>query len=138
MSEYENTLLARQWFEEVWNQKNEATIDRMFSMHGEAYGFPNPDSVIVGPQAFKEAHRTFCGAFPDLSVEIQDIVSEGNRVAIRWKVNMTHRGDHLGIPASGKQATLHGSSFNIVENGQLIKGWNQMDFQRLLKEISPA
>ena len=63
-----NKLFIRRWFEQVWNQKSEAAIDEMFSPQGKSHGFPEADSVLVGPEAFKAIHRNFCGAFPDLHV----------------------------------------------------------------------
>src|ERR1700722_19102488 len=103
-----NKLLLKRWFEQVWNQKSEAAIDEMFSKQGKSHGFPNADSVLVGPEAFKTVHRTFCGAFPDLHVDIHAIVSASARFTVRWRVSMTHIGDHLGFAASGKKETLDG------------------------------
>jgi predicted ester cyclase len=130
-----NKLLLKRWFEQVWNQKSEAAIDEMFSKQGKSHGFPNADSVLVGPEAFKNVHRTFCGAFPDLRVDVQEIVAEGDRVAVRWRAFMTHRGDHLGFPASGKKETLDGSSFLIVKDNQVMEGWNQMDLGALMQRL---
>lgn len=130
-----NKLLAKQWFEQVWNQKSETAIDRMFYPHGKAYGFVGPDGVLEGPEAFKEAHRVFCAAFPDIHVEVEDVIAEGNRVAIRWTATMTHLGGQLGFPASGKKGTLTGSSFIIVKGEQIMEGWNQMDLQALFQKL---
>jgi hypothetical protein len=58
MSE-QNKALARRWFEEVWNQGRESTIDQLFHPQGKAYGFPEPDSVLIGPEGFKTIHRVF-------------------------------------------------------------------------------
>lgn len=127
----ENKQLVRRWFEEVWNQRSEAAIDAMFHREGKSHGFPDPDSVLVGPDAFKKIHRDFLGAFPDLHIRIDDVIAEGDRVAVRWTTTMTHRGDHLGFPASGKTARLEGSSFAIVKDGMIVEGWNQMEMQRL-------
>jgi steroid delta-isomerase-like uncharacterized protein len=130
-----NKLLLRRWFEEVWNQKSEAAIDRMFGKDGKSHGFPEPDSVLVGPEAFKAVHRVFLGVFPDLHVEVEDVVAEGDRVAVRWQATMTHRGDHLGFPASGKKETLDGSSFLIVKDNQVVEGWNQMDLGAFMQKL---
>ena len=131
-----NKLLVRRWFEQVWNQKSEAAIDEMFDPKGKSHGFPDPDSVLLGPEAFKAVHRTFCGAFPDLHVDIEDVITEGDRVAVRWRVAMTHSGgDQLGFPATGKKGTLGGSSFLIVKNNQIMEGWNQMDLQALMQKL---
>jgi predicted ester cyclase len=133
-----NKLLVRRWFEEVWNKKNEAAIGEMFQQQGKSHGFPEPDSILVGPEAFKSVHRTFCGAFPDLHVHIEDIVAEGDRVAVRWRVVMTHLGDHLGFPASNKKGVLDGSSFLIVKGNLITEGWNQMDLQALMQKLQAA
>lgn len=130
----ENKALVRRWFEQVWNRKNEAAIDEMFSAQGKAYGFPQPDSV-ADVEEFKRQHRVFCKAFPDLHFTLEAVVAEGDLVAVRWRVEGTHQGDHLGFPATRKKATLTGSSFLRIGQGQILDGWNQMDmadfFQRL-------
>jgi steroid delta-isomerase-like uncharacterized protein len=130
-----NKQLARRWFEEVWNQKNEAAIDSMYSPECQNHGFPNPDSVLHGPEAFKVVHRNFCGAFPDLHVTVEDVIAEGDRVAIRWSVEMTHLGDHLGFPVTGKRGRLSGSSFTVIRDGQIQEGWNQMDILHLYQQL---
>ncbi len=130
-----NKLLLRRWFEEVWNQKSEAAIDRMFGKDGKSHGFPGPDSVLVGPEAFKAVHRVFLGAFPDLQVDVKDVLAEGDRVAVRWQATMTHQGDHLGFRASGKKETLDGSSFLIVKDNQVVEGWSQMDLGALMQRL---
>jgi steroid delta-isomerase-like uncharacterized protein len=130
-----NKLLVKRWFEQVWNQKSEAAIDQMFSPQGKSHGFPDADAILVGPEAFKAVHRTFCGAFPDLHVDLEEIVTEGDRVAARWRVSMTHLGDHLGFPASRKKEILAGSTFAIVKSGQIVEGWNYMDLQSLMKKL---
>ena len=60
----ENKQLARRWFEEVWNQRSEAAIDRMFDPNGKSHGIPEPGSVLTGPEEFKKVHRNFLGHFP--------------------------------------------------------------------------
>jgi predicted ester cyclase len=130
-----NKQLVRRWFEEVWNQQSEAAIDAMFSPGGKSHGFPEPDSVLVGPEAFKPVHRSFCGAFPDQKIILDDILAEGDRVATRWHVSMTHTGDHLGFPASNKKASMAGSSFMIVQGQYITEGWNQMDLGNLFREL---
>jgi len=130
-----NKQLARRWFEEVWNQKSEAAIDAMYHPQGRAYGLPDAGSVLVGPEEFKKFHRAQVGAFPDLHFELKDVIAEGDRVAIRWTATMTHRGDQLGFAASGKSATLEGSSFLVIRDGEIFEGWNQMEMQGLLQYL---
>ena len=133
-----NRQLTKRWYNEVWNQKNAATIDEMFALDGKSYGFPAPDSVLIGPANFKTIHKQFCGAFPDLHIALDDIICEGDRVAVRWTSTMTHLGDQLGIPASKKKAALSGSSFLNFRNGLIVEGWNFMEMHALLETLKDS
>jgi predicted ester cyclase len=133
-----NKQLAIRWFEEVWNQRSEAAIDRMYGTNGKSYGFPDRDSVIEGPEAFKEIHRIFLAAFGDVHVDIKEVIAEGDRVAVRWQATQTHVGDYLGIPPTGKKTRIDGSSFITVKDGVILEGYNQMDMQLLILELKEA
>jgi predicted ester cyclase len=122
-----NKALAKEWFEQVWNQKNEAAIDRL--MH------PNAKWFIVGPEAFKVVHRSFVGAFPDIQVELQQVIAEGDYASFRWVATMTHAGDHLGFPASGRTATLAGSGFLRGDGERILDAWNYMDLHQLFQNL---
>jgi steroid delta-isomerase-like uncharacterized protein len=134
-----NKSLAREWFEQVWNQKSEAAIDRMFQRRREAHGLPNADTTLVGPDQFKVFHRQFCGAIPDLRLDVEDVIAEGDKVAVRWTASGTHLGDHFGFPASGRKAVLKGSSFMVFGGNQVVESWNQMDLHALFQKLqTPA
>jgi predicted ester cyclase len=134
----DNKQLMHRWFNEVWNLQSEAAIDEMFHPEGKSHGFPDLDSVLVGPEAFKTVHRSFCGAFPDLHVALEEVLTEGDRVAVRFKCNMTHKGDHLGFAATGKKTTLVGSTFAIVKDGKIVEGWNYMNLGAFMENLQAA
>jgi len=136
MSQVEaNEQLLRRWFEEVWNQKNAAAIDEMMAPDCIAYGLPDPDAILRGPESFKELHRSFCGAFPDIQISVLDVIAAGDRVAARWRATGTHLGDHLGFPATGRQMILDGATIGIVRDGLLREGWNMMDMGHLFESL---
>ena len=130
-----NKQVIHQWFERVWNQRNEAAIDDLFAADGKAHNFPETGGVLVGPEGFKSVYRNFCGAFPDLHVTVEDVISEGDRVAAHFMTTMTHLGDHLGIPATGKKANLPGSTFCIIKDGKIVEGWNFIDMEHLFRQL---
>jgi len=133
MSEANKQVLER-WFDQVWNQKSEAAIDALFTPGGKCYGFPDADSVI-GLDEFKKNFHAFCGAFPDIHVKLGEITEEGDRVSAPWVATMTHTGDDLGFPASGKQVTLPGHSSVEIANGRILNGWNQVDIPGLFARL---
>jgi steroid delta-isomerase-like uncharacterized protein len=133
----ENKQLVRRWFDEVWNQKNESAIDRMFDPEGRSHGVPT-NVVLTGREQFKEFHRTYVGAFPDMQFVLHDVIAEGDRVAVRWTNTATHLGYHLGFPATGRRITLEGSSFLVIRNGKILEGWNQMELEGLMRSLRSA
>lgn len=130
-----NKQLIRRWFEEVWNQQNESAVDAMLSHDCKAHGLGQGDEELVGPEGFKTFHRSFCKAFPDLRVTVLDTIAEGDKVAARWKATMTHQGDGLGFPASGKKTGMEGATVVIIKNGKIVEGWNHMDIGSLFAEL---
>jgi steroid delta-isomerase-like uncharacterized protein len=130
-----NKQLVRRWFEVVWNQRNEAAIETMLTPGCRAHGLSGSDGPLVGPEGFKTFHRSFCEAFPDLKIVVQDIIAEGDRVAARWTTTMTHLGDGLGFPASGKKASMDGQTIVVIKDGRIDEGWNHMDLGGLLAKL---
>ena len=127
--------LARRWFEEVWNKKREDAISEMFEQGREARGLPEPDSVIVGPEEFKKFHRVMVATFPDLHVHLDDLIGEGDRVAVRWTATMTHLGDGLGYAPTGKKVRLVGASFLRSEGEKIVEGLNYTNFTWLIAQL---
>lgn len=130
-----NKTLARRWFEEVWNEKKPEAILELYHPDGRSRGLPDPGSQIAGPEEFQKTQREFLTAFPDLHVTLDSLVAEGDWVAVRWTTKMTHSGKGFGFGPTGKTLTMHGSSFMHFEKGQIIEGFNQMDFTWLRQQM---
>src|SRR5262249_27817649 len=122
-----NKALVRRWFDEVWNQGRERTIDELFASHGVGYGLGEPDVPIKGPAEFKPFVRNLRGAIPDIHIRIEDMLAEGDKVAARIVVEGTHKGDTLGVPASGQPVRFQGIVEVRIANGQIVEGWNSWD-----------
>jgi steroid delta-isomerase-like uncharacterized protein len=133
-----NKQLVRRWFEEVWNQRNEASVEAMMTRGCRVHGLGGGDEALIGPEGFKTFHRSFCGAFPDLRVTVDDTIAEGDRVAIRWTATMTHLGDGLGFPASGRKVSMDGSTIGVIKDGKIDEGWNYMDITGLFAKLKTA
>jgi predicted ester cyclase len=72
----------------------------------------------------RTGHRN---AFPDVRITVDQSVSEGDLVAVRWSGTGTHKGDGLGLPATNRPAQFTGMTFVRVQNGKLVEGWNIFD-----------
>lgn len=135
MSEAPDAMIRR-WFEELWNQGREDTIDRMLAPDAKVYGLPTPDNTPpVGPGGFKPLYRQFRGAFPDLKIKVEQSVCEGDRAAVLVTCTGTHKGDTLGVPATGRPVKFEGMVIIQVKDGRLAAGWNSFDFLTMYQQI---
>jgi steroid delta-isomerase-like uncharacterized protein len=127
-----NTALAGRWFEEVWNQRRDATVHELF--HREGVGHLE-GMDIRGAEGFLSARAALLGAFPDLRVTVDGTVSEGADVVVRWSAAGTHGGDGLGIPASARPASFSGMTWLRFSEGKIVEGWDRWNVGQLLLEL---
>jgi steroid delta-isomerase-like uncharacterized protein len=132
----ENKVLVRRWFDEVWNKKRAEAIGEMFAADGVAHGLSSEaKTALKGPADFEPFHKIFCGAFPDIRVEVEDVIAEGDKVAARCSVRGVHGGDHLGIAASNAPVEFTGMVIAHVKDGKIVEAWNNFDFLLMNKQI---
>jgi steroid delta-isomerase-like uncharacterized protein len=130
-----NKSLVRRWFEEVWNQGREETIDELFAVSGVGYGLGDTEAALRGPAEFKPFVRNLRGGLPDIHMTIEDCIAEGDRVTVRITAEGTHKGGHLGVAPSGRRVHIEGIVVVRIENGQIVEGWNSWDQLGLLRQI---
>jgi steroid delta-isomerase-like uncharacterized protein len=128
----ENKTLVRRWFEEVWNNGRVAAIDEMLASHTVVHGLGDD---LHGATEFKRFHSAYRNAYPDVTIQIDDLVAEGDVVAARWTAKGTHRGDGLGFPATGRHVEFTGMVFVRVTDGRLVEGWNNFDQLGMLQQL---
>jgi predicted ester cyclase len=125
--------VMRQWFQELWNERREQTIDRLMAPDGKVHGLAG--GVIDGPQGFKPFYRTFCDAFADFKVDVVQTVVEGDRVAVLCHVTGRHAGDALGGKATGRPVDFWGTTICRVRDGRIVEGWNTFDFLTMYQQM---
>jgi steroid delta-isomerase-like uncharacterized protein len=77
----------------------------------------------------------FLSGFPDFRIEIEDVLAEGDRVAVRWAFNGTHTGDFLGVAPSGKRVHMDAVEINRVAGGKVAEHWVALDQLGLLQQL---
>lgn len=89
--------------------------------------------VASGP--FRERVLAFLGAFPDLRVELEHLIAEGDMVAIRATGRATHAGPFQGVPATGRPWTATCTALYRVEDGAIAEAWVQWDLLAILEQV---
>jgi steroid delta-isomerase-like uncharacterized protein len=135
MSADENIQLLRRWFQEVWNEGRIQTVYELLSPDGIARGQRGATAEIRGPEEFVKFVGEIRGAFPDIKVTVEDVFGDGDKVVLRWSGVMTHTGDALGMPPSGKTVRSQGITIARFVDGKIVEGWDSWDQLGMLEQI---
>jgi len=130
-----NTALVLYVVEKFWNQKNVYALDETHSPDSIAH---NP--VIPGHPLPFDFYKQVClmhiAAIPDMKVTTDDIIAEGDKVAIRWTATGTHQAELMGIPASGRQVTFTGMTIYRFADGKIVENWWAYDALGMMQQIT--
>jgi predicted ester cyclase len=85
-------------------------------------GFPGPGSYLRG-------------AFPDRTDTIEDIIADGDRVGMLFRVRGTHRGNFFGIPPTDKPIDIHELGLFRLADGKITEAWFMADELGLLQQL---
>jgi steroid delta-isomerase-like uncharacterized protein len=131
MADYK--ALAQRWFTEVMNEGNLEVIDELCSQDFVDHNpLPGTSPDFAGLKDFVTQVRS---AFPDIETTAEDILVEGDRLAVRSTIRGTHKGDFMGIPASGKKVEVSNYDFVRFENDQAAEHWGTIDSAALMEQI---
>jgi steroid delta-isomerase-like uncharacterized protein len=87
---------------------------------------------------FKETFSEAREGFPDLSITIEDVMAEGDRVAARVVMRGTHRGEFQGITPTGKRVEGRAIDMFRISNGKIMEHWGHADDPRDFLRQSPC
>jgi predicted ester cyclase len=121
------------FFDEALNQHDLAAFDRFCAEDYVWHGMAGVE--VRGLDAFKREVGLFFDAFPDISVEVLDILVGGERAAVRFRESGTHLGGFAGVPPTGRAVLWDGVAIYRVANGLLVEEWSVSDRLAMLETI---
>jgi len=131
-----NKAILQRMIDEVMNQQNLAVVDELFAtdylMHDPAWPME-----VKGPEGFKQ----WTGAmlepyFSDSHIAAEDIIAEGDKVAVRWTWSGTHTGEFMGIPATGRQIAITGTTIHRFADGKFVESWASYDTMGMIQQLT--
>lgn len=127
-----NKEIAQRFPEEVATAGNVDLIDELCAEDVVDY---SPTWEVHGRDALKEHLNGFLEAFGDFSATVEDVVAEGDTVAMRVTVRGTHEGEFMGIEPTGRSFEIGNMVFTRIEDGQIVERWVQPDMLGLLRQL---
>jgi steroid delta-isomerase-like uncharacterized protein len=132
MSTEHNKALVRRVNEEGLNQHNPALVDELCAPD---FVFHQGSRTIHGLSAYQHFLAPFFTAFPDAQFTTEELIAEGDTVAVRRTFRGTHTGSLMGIPSTGRQVAISDMAMLRVANGKFVEAWNSADDLGLLQQL---
>lgn len=129
-----NRALSSRYYE-AWNSGDLAIPDEIFA---ETFFINDPGSpvpLVMGPNGVKGRMRDYRAAFPDLEIEVEDVVGEGDRVATRWTLRGTHLGVFAGFEATGRRIEVPGITIHRADGGLIVEAWVNWDTLGMRRQL---
>ncbi|HSL00476.1 MAG TPA: ester cyclase [Rubrobacteraceae bacterium] len=129
----ENKALARSSWGILEN------LDLLEEVYAEDLVWHEPDQDVRGLEEARQFVSMYKTAFPDLSVTVEEMVAEGNRVVSRVTIRGTHQGEieEFG-PPTGRQIALEVLTMHRIEDGKIVEEWERYDNLSLLQQLGRA
>jgi steroid delta-isomerase-like uncharacterized protein len=126
--------VARRLADDVFSRGDLAVFDEIFAETYLNHNIPVPG--IPGTKAgFRQLVEATRAAFPDLKVDVQDIIAEGDLVVFHDRVKATSEGEFFGVPASGKPLEWTEIHFLRAADGQITEHWTNFDQLGILTQL---
>jgi steroid delta-isomerase-like uncharacterized protein len=134
----ENEALVRRWYEEVWNQRDMDVVDDILADDYVRYRAGIPFANETGIDDDLQWVEMILTEFPDVTFTIEDILADGDKVAVRTITSGTQMGpmtDMGNAPASERQMTRENIAIWRVACGKLAEQWIVQDNLGMLRQL---
>ena len=106
-----------------------------YNFHAESVQAHGLGPAALDKAGMKNFYTALWGAFPDLTIHIDELVGEGDKVVWRVTASGTHNGPFQGMPATGKSVKFGAHYTFHLENGKIVERWSTIDRLSLLMQI---
>ena len=129
-----NNVEFMKTFVEFINSASETLAHELVSPEA-IFHVPGRPEPMVGPAGYLAIVGMMRASFPDIQWTVEELISEGDKVAARFTMRGTHRGQFMGVPPTEKAITVQALNIYHLKNGQIIKEYGAPDMLGLLAQI---
>jgi steroid delta-isomerase-like uncharacterized protein len=106
---------------------------KLYSNSVAHHGFPK--RTRPGVAGLRDHYDSLLKGFPDMRVDTDDLLADGEKVLHRFHFSGTHEGEYLGFPGTGKPVRATGVQIHLFQQGQAVEVWQVMDVYTFLRDI---
>ncbi|HKZ24722.1 MAG TPA: ester cyclase [Acidimicrobiia bacterium] len=126
----ENKDVVRKFFQIL---EDDVRIPEELLGPGFVYNVPGVPPMDV--DAIQDRAAAFVTAFSDSTRIEDDLIAEGDRVAFRSTLEMTHTGEFMGAAGTGERISVVEMGFFRIVNGKISEMWGLLDTMGLLTQV---
>ena len=130
-----NKAIVRRFIDEIFLGGNFESVDALLTEDFTPHSW---GSMQPGRDGLKEAIQRVQQGISDERMTIEDMIAEGDRVAVRLTSSATHTGDFMGMPASGKRYEIGEIHIFRIRDGRVSEHWHQADFMGMMKQLGSS
>jgi steroid delta-isomerase-like uncharacterized protein len=130
----QNKAIVRRFIEKVWSKGDFHALDELYADKHIDHT-PRADQFGQGRQGARKFISAYRSAFPDTRITIEEHFENDDKVVTRWSAEGTNTGEFMGMPATGKHATMNGVSIDRVLDGKIVESWGSSDRLGLLEQL---
>ena len=130
-TEEKNKNFVKNFTGDFWNKQNISAFEKYYAADFIQH-------TAGADQNFEQAKgicQAYFTAFPDLHITTDLIFAEGDKVVKVWSSTCTHKGEFMGIPATGKRISSKGIEILRIADGKIVEIWSSMDDLGFLKQL---
>ena len=132
LAEESKDIVRRFWG--VWEEGNIDLVDELLAPDYVNRTPATPDQP-TGPEGVKGVVGMFRSAMPDLRVVIEDMIAEGDKVAVRYTLEGTHEGELFGVPPTGRRLSIKNIAVERVSDGKIREHWRVTDSLDMMQQL---
>ena len=119
--ETRNKAVAMRVFDEIFNHGKFEVADEIYAPDFQNHGLYRSVDLKIDQEAVHAEKK----AFPDLRMSVEQMLAEGDKVAVLWTFRGTHTGPgYEGLPATGTRVELRGITIWRIVNGRIVEEWS--------------
>ena len=129
----QNKALVRRFLDQVFNNARPEIIHELIA--DDYVDHSAPPGQAAGAAGARQMYDMFRTAFPDLRVDIHQMVSEDDLVVARVTFAGTSQGPLMGAPPTGKPVQIASVVILRLRDGRFVERWEHADMLGLMLQL---
>lgn len=119
----------KEFFESGNTEITKELLSDSFTNHTAPPNAPKDESAMIS------FITSFHKGFSNISVRIDEVLAEGDKVSLRKTITATHTGEFMGKTATGKTVEMNVIEIDILKDGKITDHWSKNDFMQIVQGL---